>query len=161
MTDFKTLLENVKSDTAKQEIIRATIAKICYNALLTELGKDNVRYLENEIGVGENGKKISKGTVIVGIPDLTDKDGYNVTGVASFAPTAHRWNTTTTAKKTTPAITMEKSRQKKRKKTSKQKLRKCKKILNEGRKTRGSNAPLYFVHLLKECDVTRGAARAD
>ena len=107
MTDFKTLLEGVKSDTAKQEIIRTTIAKICYNALLTELGEDNVRYLENEIGVGENGKKISKGTVIVGIPDLTDKDGYNVTGVASFAPTAHRWNTTTTAKKTTPAITME------------------------------------------------------
>jgi predicted HTH transcriptional regulator len=107
MTDFKTLLENVKSDTAKQEIIRTTIAKICYNALLAELGEDNVRYLENEIGVGENGKKISKGTVIVGIPDLTDKDGYNVTGVASFAPTAHRWNTTTTAKKTTPAITME------------------------------------------------------
>lgn len=107
MTDFKTLLENVKSDTVKQEIIRTTIAKICYNALLVELGEDNVRYLENEIGVGENGKKISKGTVIVGIPDLTDKDGYNVTGVASFAPTAHRWNTTTTAKKTTPAITME------------------------------------------------------
>lgn len=107
MTDFKTLLENVKSDTAKQEVIRTTIAKICYNALLVELGEDNVRYLENEIGVGENGKKISKGTVIVGIPDLTDKDGYNVTGVASFAPTAHRWNTTTTAKKTTPAITME------------------------------------------------------
>ena len=107
MTDFKTLLEDVKSDTAKQEVIRTTIAKICYNALLAELGEDNVRYLENEIGVGENGKKISKGTVIVGIPDLTDKDGYNVTGVASFAPTAHRWNTTTTAKKTTPAITME------------------------------------------------------
>lgn len=107
MTDFKTLLEGVKSDTAKQEIIRTTIAKICYSALLTELGEDNVRYLENEIGVGENGKKISKGNVIVGIPDLTDKDGYNVTGVASFAPIAHRWNTTTTAKKTTPAITME------------------------------------------------------
>lgn len=107
MTDFKTLLEDVKSDTAKQEIIRTTIAKICYNALLAELGEENVRYLDNEIGVGENGKKISKGTVIVGIPDLTDKDGYNVTGVASFAPTAHRWNTTTTAKKTTPAITME------------------------------------------------------
>lgn len=107
MTDFKTLLDGVKSDTAKQEIIRTTIAKICYNALLAELGEENVRYLDNEIGVGENGKKISKGTVIVGIPDLTDKDGYNVTGVASFAPTAHRWNTTTTAKKTTPAITME------------------------------------------------------
>ena len=107
MTDFKTLLDGIKSDTAKQEIIRTTIAKICYNALLAELGEDYVRYLEYEIGVGENGKKISKGTVIVGIPDLIDKDGYNVTGVASFAPTAHRWNTTTTAKKTTPAITME------------------------------------------------------
>lgn len=107
MTDWKALLENAKSDTAKQEIIRTTIAKICYNALLAELGQDNVRYLESEIGVGENGKKISKGTIIVGIPDLIDKDGYNVTGVASFSPTAHRWNTTTTAKKTTPAITME------------------------------------------------------
>lgn len=106
MTDFKALLAGVKSDTAKQEIIRTTIAKICYNALLAEIGEDYARLLVNEIGL-ENGKKISKNTVIVGIPDLTDKDGFNITGVASLSVTAHRWNETTTAKKTTPAITLD------------------------------------------------------
>lgn len=106
MTDFKTLLADVKSDTAKQEVIRSTIAKICYNALLAELGEEYARLLVNEIGL-ENGKKIAKNTVIVGIPDLTDKDGFNITGVASLSVTAHRWNETTTAKKTTPAITLD------------------------------------------------------
>ena len=99
MIDFK----NCKTDKDRADLIRETISKVCYNALITEFGEDNVRYAVHELGVGENGKKMSKGTVFVAI-DQTDKDGFNVQSVTSFCPTVHKWNETTTARKTTPAI---------------------------------------------------------
>lgn len=99
MIDFK----NCKNDKERSDLIRETISRICYNALIAEFGEDNVRYALHELGVGENGKKMSKGTVIVAI-DQTDKDGFSVQSVTSLCPTVHKWNETTTARKITPAI---------------------------------------------------------
>lgn len=97
MIDFK----DCKTEKDRDNLIRETISKICYNALIAEFGE--VRYAEHELGVGENGKKMSKGTVIVAI-DRNDKDGFPVQSVVSFCPIVHKCSETTTARKTTPAI---------------------------------------------------------
>lgn len=97
MIDFK----DCKTEKDRDNLIRETISKICYNALIAEFGE--VRYAEHELGVGENGKKMAKGTVIVAI-DRNDKDGFPVQSVVSFCPIVHKCSETTTARKTTPAI---------------------------------------------------------
>lgn len=137
------------NDRQLQEEIRAEVAEICYNALKAHYG-DKVRKLIREIGVGENGKKMSKNTVIVEARETKDKDGFDVGVVYSLSLIVHRWNTSTTAKKTTPAILLDdidmgieiaekkaKIEEEKKAKEKEQKLKKIKKDFERREKEKG------------------------
>jgi len=137
------------NDRQLQEEIRAEVAEICYNALRAHYG-DKVRKLIREIGVGENGKKMSKNTVVVEARETKDKDGFDVGVVCSLSPIVHRWNTSTTARKTTPAILLDdidigieiaekkaKEEEKRAIKEKEQKLKKIKKDFERREKEKG------------------------
>lgn len=138
------------NDRQLQEEVRAEVAEICYNALMAHYGSEKVRKLIREIGVGENGKKMSKNTIIVEARETKDKDGFEVGVVCSLSPTVHRWNTSTTAKKTTPAILLEdidigievaekkaKIEEEKKAKEQERKLKKIKKDFEQREKEKG------------------------
>lgn len=138
------------NDKQLQEEIRTEVAEICYNALMAHYGFDRVRKLIREIGVGENGKKMSKNTIVVEARTTKDKDGFEVGVICSLSPTVHRWNTSTTAKKTTPAILLDdidmgieiaekkaKVEEEKKAKEREQKLKKIKKDFERREKEKG------------------------
>lgn len=138
------------NDRQLQEEIRAEVAEICYNALMAHYGSAKARKLIREIGVGENGKKMSKNTIIVEARETKDKDGFDVGVVCSLSPTVHRWNASTTAKKTTPAILLDdidmgieiaekkaKIEEEKKAKEKEQKLKKIKKDFERREKEKG------------------------
>jgi len=138
------------NDRQLQEEVRAEVAEICYNALMAHYGTEKVRKLIREIGVGENGKKMSKNTIVVEARETKDKDGFPVGVCCSLSPIIHRWNTTTTAKKTTPAILLNdidigievaekkaKIEEEKKAKEQERKLKKIKKDFEQREKEKG------------------------
>lgn len=88
---------NFKSDTARRDYLKEQITRICYNALVAELGEEFCRYLTNEIEVmpdDDTSVTIAKNRVVAECADTVDKDGYGVGIIAELNVTIKKWNPT-------------------------------------------------------------------
>lgn len=85
-------LNTLKNDTARKNAIRDTLAMTIFNAMVVEFGTENVLLIPKAICVGENGAKISGGSVAVRVGTVADKNGFEVDAVAICGSTVKGWN---------------------------------------------------------------------
>lgn len=85
-------LNALKNDTARKNAIRDTLATVMFTAMVTEFGEENVLLIPKAICVGENGAKISGGSVAVRVGTVKDKNGFEVDAVAICGSTVKGWN---------------------------------------------------------------------
>lgn len=88
-------LSTFKNDTARKNGLRQYLNQICYEALVKELGKENVILLTKKLTIPlENGeeKTFSAGKILVNCGVVIDNNGYPVEPVAEIGATVKSWN---------------------------------------------------------------------
>lgn len=131
-------LMNIAGDTARKAEIRKRIASVILNALNNECEEEYVRYITDDIYVGESASKIPGNTIVADVGDVTNKDRYVIGALVEISIKVKNWNDTRTAKTDRPAFTlddideaikiMEEKRKKKEEEEKKKKETKLRKI---------------------------------
>ena len=131
-------LMGINGDTARKAEIRKRIATVVTNALIGEFGEDFVRYITNDIYIGEEASKIPANTIIADVGDVTNKDKMVMGALVEIGIKIKNWNDCNTAKTNRPAFTlddidegiqvMEEKRKKKEEEDKRKKEVKLKKI---------------------------------
>ena len=131
-------LMEISGDTARKAEIRKRIATVITNALIGECGEDFVRYITDDIYVGEGASKIPGNTIIADVGDVTNKDKMVIGALVEIGIKVKNWNDCNTAKTNRPAFIlddideaiqiMEEKRKKKEEEDKRKKEVKLKKI---------------------------------
>jgi pyruvoyl-dependent arginine decarboxylase (PvlArgDC) len=131
-------LMEISGDTARKAEIRKRIASVILNALNNECEQEYVRYITEDIYVGESASKIPGNTIIADVGDVTNKDKMLIGALVEVTIKVKNWNDTRTAKTDRPAFTlddidealqiMEEKRKKKEEEEKRKKEAKLKKI---------------------------------
>lgn len=87
-------LMTLKNDTARGNAIRERLAKVIYNALVAEFGKDDTLLLSKKVTVFES--DIPANTICVDVGDVLDNDKATVGAVAEIGIKVKSWNTVAT-----------------------------------------------------------------
>ena len=89
---------DMANDTTRKAVIRERIGRLIADVMTENFNSENVRFLVNDIGVGANGSKIPKGTILADVADVLDKDKYPVGAIVEISVKVKNWNSTSTAK---------------------------------------------------------------
>lgn len=100
-------LMELKNDTERMNVMRERLAKVIYNAVCTEYGKEYSRYIPIKIGITENASEVGKNTVVVDVADVKDKDGFEVGAVAEISIKIKKWNDVKTKKGITYGVSLD------------------------------------------------------
>lgn len=131
-------LMNIAGDTARKAEIRKRIASVILSALNNECEEEYVRYITDDIYVGDNGSKIPGNTIIADVGDVVNKDKCVMGALVEITIKVKNWNDVQTAKTDRQAFTlddideaiqiMEEKRKKKEEEEKRKKEAKLKKI---------------------------------
>lgn len=91
MAQYTDLMQ-MKNDTERKGIVKERVTRCIYNALCTEFGEEFVRYLDNDIYVGENGVKIPRNHVIADVGEVVNKEKFNTGVLVDVNATVKNWN---------------------------------------------------------------------
>lgn len=91
-------LMDMANDTIRKATIRERIGKRITDIMNEDFENENVRFLIHDIGVGANGSKIPKGTILADVGDVLDKDKCPVGAIVEISVKVKNWNSTSTAK---------------------------------------------------------------
>ena len=141
-------LMEISGDTARKAEIRKRIANVILNALNDECEKEYVRYITDDIYIGEGGSKIPGNTIVADVGDITNKDKMVMGALVEISIKVKNWNDTRTAKTDRPAFTlddidaaikiMEEKRKKKEEEEKRKNEAKAKKIERDTKKREGT-----------------------
>lgn len=141
-------LMNIAGDTARKAEIRKRIASVILNALNDECEKEYVRYITDDIYIGEEGSKIPGNTIIADVGDVINKDKCVMGALVEITIKIKNWNDTKTAKTDRPAFTLDDideailiTKEKRKKKEEEEKRKneaKAKKIEKDTKKREGT-----------------------
>ncbi len=91
-------LMELANDTTRKAVIRERIGKRIASIMNEDFNSEYVRFLAHDIGVGANGSKIPKGTILVDVGEVLDKDKCSVGAIVEISVKVKNWNSTSTAR---------------------------------------------------------------